>query len=189
MADPPSDAIDGLDSLASRLRNGDAGAADDLVRLHRDAMLRFCAGYLGTREEAEDAVQELFFKVLKAYQAPDDLRVWLYTIARNHCLNVIRARGRRKDGQRLATEFDLAASVSGHLTKLVGDEERAEIARAMDELPEIEREALRLRYVEDLSREAVAQVLGIGVAEVKSRLFSGLQRLRARLARPDDPSA
>jgi RNA polymerase sigma-70 factor (ECF subfamily) len=155
---------------------------DEIARAYRAPLLRFCSGYLGDPNEAEDAVQETLQKLADAPAAPRSPRVWLYTVARNHCLNRLRARGRRPDRARLATEFDRAAADGGHLTRLVGEEDARTVARVMEELPELEREALRLRYLEDLSREEIAEVLAIPQKDVKARLFTGLQRLRERVA-------
>ena len=69
--------------------------ARSLERLHRSAVLRFCLGYLGSEAEAEDAVQDVFARALEVEERPQNLRVWLYTVARNHCLNLLRTRARR----------------------------------------------------------------------------------------------
>ncbi len=165
-------------SLVARLRTGDPEAGAVLDQLYRDALVRFCWGYLGRMEEAEDAVQDICCKVLSANNVPDCLRPWLYRTARNHCLNLLRRRARRRDGGALPAASQLHDVLTGHLTRLVKSEQRSCVSELVGSLPETQREVLRLRYVEDLSRAEVAEVLQIPESLVKSRLFEGLKRLR-----------
>ncbi len=167
-------------SLVLRLRAGDSNAGALLDQLYRDALLRFCWGYLGRLEEAEDAVQDICCKALSADAVPDAFRPWLYKIARNHCLNLLRAQARRKDDQDLPTASRMHESLTGQLTRLVRDEQKARLDELVRGLPETEREVLRLRYVEGLSRPEIAEVLEMEDSVVKSRLFEGLQRLRGQ---------
>lgn len=165
-------------TLIARLRGGDTQAGGMLDTMYREAMIRFCRGYLDSIEEAEDAVQDVFCKVLATTQVPDNFRAWLYRIARNHCLNMRRNRGRRKDRQVLPDDSDFDATWTGHLTRLVHSEQRSHLVRLVASLPDANREALRLRYAEGLSRRDIAEVLGIPESVVKSRLFEGVKRLR-----------
>jgi RNA polymerase sigma-70 factor (ECF subfamily) len=141
-------------------------------------VLRFCWGCLGSREEAEDAVQEVFCKVLAAEQVPDRFRPWLYRIARNHCLNMLRDKARRKDDRVLPSDSRLDAATTGNLTRLVKRELRSRIAHLLAALPAAYREVLQLRYAEGLSRAEIAEVLELPESVVKSRLFEGLKKLR-----------
>ncbi len=141
-------------------------------------MVRFCHAYLGSTEEAEDAVQEVFYKVLRATDVPDNFRAWLYRIARNHCFNVLRARARRGDQHDLPAASRLAADATGNLTRVVKQELRARIAHLLAALPLEQREVICLRHGEDLSRAEIAYVLDIPESTVKSRLFQGLKKLR-----------
>ena len=147
----------------------------------REAMLRFCRGYLGSNDDAEDAVQEISCKVLEAGGAAPRPRAWLYAIARNHCLNALRTRARLHVDPTSPSRLDLAADVTGHLTRLVREENRAHLGAALAKLGESQREILRLRYVEDLSRDEIAEVLDLPISIVKSRLFEGLEKLRAHI--------
>ena len=172
--------------LVARLRSGDPEAGAYLDQLYREALVRFCWGYLGRIEEAEDAVQDICYKVLTADTVPDTFRAWLYGIARHHCLNLQRERARRKDGGVLPAASEIHELLTGHLTRLVKQEHRFRISELVRGLPEAEREVLRLRYVEDLSRCEIASILEISESAVKSRLFIGLKRLREEASSPDD---
>jgi RNA polymerase sigma-70 factor (ECF subfamily) len=164
-------------SLVLSLRRGDDDAGALLDELYRERMVRFCAGYLGSREDAEDAVQDVFVKVLETEHVPDRFGPWLYRVARNRCLNVARDHGRRGEAP-LPTDLDLAASLSGQLTRAARREGDDRVARAIAALPFEQSEALRLRYLESLSRDDIAEVLDVPVSTVKSRLFEGMKRLR-----------
>lgn len=172
--------VDLTPSLVVKLRDGDEHAGRMLASLYHDAILRFCWGYLGRREDAEDACQEVFWRVLRADEVPDNFRAWLYRIARNYCLNVIRDRGRREEkvGANLPTEPGEVRMITGNLTRLVRGEHQARMIDLIQQLPETQREILRLRYTEGLSRAEVAQILDLPESIVKSRLFEGVKRLR-----------
>ena len=165
-------------SLVARLREGDAEAGALLDDLYREAMFRFCWGYLGSTEEAEDAVQDICFKVLSAKDVSHNFRPWLYKVARNHCLNLLRHRARRKDHWQLPAPSQVSAALTGHLTRLANEELRSHMRDLVNRLSEAHREVLRLRYVEDLSRAEIAEVLELPESVVKSRLFEGLKKLR-----------
>lgn len=176
----PETAADLTPALVGRLRDGDEGAAGMLADIYRLPLLRFCLGYLGRPEEAEDVVQEVFLRVLKHDTQPDNFRAWIYKIARNRCLDVLRARGRRRDDQAMPAASLLDADLTGDLTRMVRREQRAHLRRALTELPESQREVLRLRYTENLSRTEIAEVLDLPEALVKSRIYEGLVKLRGR---------
>jgi RNA polymerase sigma-70 factor (ECF subfamily) len=179
-------AEDRTSTLVSRLREGNSEAGALLDELYRDALVRFCWGYLGRVEEAEDAAQDICYKVLTAKGVPDGLRPWLYKIARNHCLNVLRYRARHREDVELPVASHLDELLTGHLTRLVQKEQRDHVGELVRSLPESQREVLRLRYVEDLTRAEIAVVLEIAESLVKSRLFEGLKRLRELIALPED---
>jgi RNA polymerase sigma-70 factor (ECF subfamily) len=180
--DSELEAEDLTPSLVVRLRRGDPGAGALLDRLYREKLVRFCWGYLGRIEEAEDAVQDICYRVLTATNIPDTFRPWLYKTARNHCFSALRRRARRLDGEPLPAASQVHEILTGHLTRLVNEEQRSRLSELVRSLPDEQREVLRLRYVEDLSRTEIAEVLEVPESVVKSRLFEGLKRLRERAA-------
>ena len=183
----PSDPLaDATASLVLRLRHGEAEAGALLNDLYREALVRFCWGYLGRRDEAEDAVQDICYRVLTASTVPDSLRPWLYKTARNHCFDLIRRRARRADGGALQAASQIAESLTGHLTRLVERERRSQLAELVHTLPLEQQEVLRLRYVEGLSRAEAAEVLERPESEVKSLLYRGVKFLRDHAATSGD---
>jgi RNA polymerase sigma-70 factor (ECF subfamily) len=174
----PTSADDRTVELVGFLRAGDGGAGALLNALYREPIHRFCWGYLGRADEAEDVWQEICYRVLTAKRIPDSFRAWLYKIARNQCLNALRTRANRRDGAPIVAESQVQDVLTGHLTRLVKEEVHSQLASLVDSLSPEQREALRLRYVEDLSRSEIAQVLDLPESVVKSRIFEGLKRLR-----------
>ena len=165
-------------SLVQSLRAGDGGAGELLDRLYREALARFAWGYLQDAQEAEDVAQEVFCKVMESDQVPDHFRAWIYRVARNLCLNRLRSRGRKRDRERLATGMDVARATAGALTHLVDEERRAQLAEQLARLGDDDREVLRLRYAEGLSRAEMAEVLELDESVVKSRLYEAVKVLR-----------
>ena len=164
-------------TLADRLRARAPGASDDLVAEYRPAIVRYAYGYLGDSGAAEDAAQEVLMKALSATTMPDSVRPWLYRIARNHCLNLMR--NRRVRGEEAMPERPtFADSATGHLSRLVRMENEAEIVARVESLSPDHREVLDLRYGEDLSRDEIAHVLDLPPSVVKSRLYEAMKRLR-----------
>lgn len=165
-------------TLIGRLRNAHDEAGALLDSLYRERLTGFCLGYLGNRDQAEDVVQDVFFRVLKSDTVPDNFRAWIYKICRNRSLDVQRAAARRRDDQSLPAASYVDAGLTGALTNLVQQEQKDHLKVLIAGLPETQREALILRYGEGLSRGEIAEVLEIPVEKVKSQLFHGLEKLR-----------
>lgn len=183
MGDVSKEAIEAPASggLVELLNAKDPAAWALLQKLHRDALVRFCYGYLGRIEEAEDAVQDILLKVVQSPAVPPHFRPWLYKIARNHCLKCAQKRS-NQNGQ-LQQPSQIPETLTGQLTRLVNHEAQSRLAEAFASLSVEQREVLRLRYVENLSRAEIAEVLEISESLVKSRLFEGMKRLRDEATR------
>ena len=165
-------------SLIRRLRAGDMSAGESLQELYSRDLCRFALRYLGNDHDAEDAVQEVFVKILESDTSPNEFRRWAYRIVRNVCLNRLRSKGRRRDADRLETGLDIPMEQVGELTRLVRVEDGVAIRTALETLSDAQREVLILRYLEGLERDEIAEVLDVSVSVVKSRLFEGINRLR-----------
>jgi RNA polymerase sigma-70 factor (ECF subfamily) len=165
-------------SLVVQLREGRPDAGKVLDQLYRSRLVRFSLGYLGNREEAEDTVQDVFYRVLNNAAVPNNFRAWIYEICRNRCLDRLRAKNRRLDDQTLPTTSYFADHMTGNLTRLVKGEQRAQLWQRLAALPADQREVLLLRYTEGLSRAEISQVLGIPENLVKHRIYNGLEKLR-----------
>ena len=103
------------------------GITDELRRLETSAQEN-----LGDAAAAEDAAQDVLVKALSARSVPESVRPWLYRIARNHCLNLLRSRRVRAE-QAFPSSAPFAESRTGHLTRLVRAENEAELLERVDE--------------------------------------------------------
>jgi RNA polymerase sigma-70 factor (ECF subfamily) len=173
-------------SLVVQLREGEAGAARLLDELYRPRLTRFCLGYLGRWEEAEDVVQDVFVKVLQNPTIPERFRPWIYEICRNRCLDKLRAQNRRLDDQPLPRSSFVNGQLTGNLTRLVKTEKRELLLKRLSALPNEQREVLLLRYTEGLSRGEIAEILDIPEKLVKHRIYNGLERLRKHTSLAED---
>jgi RNA polymerase sigma factor (sigma-70 family) len=169
------------ESLVRRVRAGDERAFAVIYERHLRAILAFCRHMLGSREEAEDAVQQTFVSAYRDMLRDDKelkLRPWLYRIARNHCISMLRRRRPEVelDGEQ-ASVRGLAEEVSrrSELRALLGD---------LACLPDDQREALVLAELCDNSHAAVAEILGCEREKVKSLVFQARSSLiKSREAR------
>jgi RNA polymerase sigma factor (sigma-70 family) len=169
--------------LVARVRRGSDVAFEVLFERHAPGILSFCRHMLGAREEGEDAVQHTFAAAYRALHRDEraiSLKPWLYAIARNRCLSLLRMRREEVEG-----EWDLPTE--GLAEQVEKRAELRELLRDLLELPEQQRAALLLAEVGDLAHADVAAVLGCEVDRVKSLVFqarSGLIRRREARAIP-----
>ena len=169
--------------LVSRVVRGDTDAFGGLVRRYRGAIVSFAAASLGSRDDAEDAAQEIFiraFRSLGAFDLSRRFKPWLYAVAVNTLKDARYRRVRR------ARETDAAARAEPPVYRSPHEEaERSEIIerirKAVRSLPGKPREAALLYYIEGLDVSETAEALGIGEENVKSRLHRARKILRGFL--------
>jgi RNA polymerase sigma factor (sigma-70 family) len=163
--------------LVEHIRRGNERAFEVAYERYGSAILSFCRHMLGNLEEAEDAVQHTFAAAYSDLLRDDreiKLKPWLYTIARNRCLSMLRA---RRDEPAESAEIPTAG-----LQEEV--QRRAELRELLDdlrELPEDQRAALLLAEVSDMPHAEIGQVLDCEASKVKALVFrarSGLIRRR-----------
>jgi len=174
----------GDERLIARVRAGDDAAFEAIYDRYYRGLLAFCRHMLGSRHEAEDALQHSFASAYRALRRDDavvDLRPWLYTIARNRCLSALRARREELDVDRVDLE---RGSLDGLPAQIQVRAELRELVEDLQRLPDDQRAALVLFELGDHSHDEIAAVLGVRREKVKALVFqarSGL--LRARRAR------
>jgi RNA polymerase sigma factor (sigma-70 family) len=174
---------DELAAIGEVLR-GNKDAFRLIVDRYKGLIVRLSLSFLGNREEAEEAAQEIFlraFRSLHHFSLDRKLLPWLYSIAVNH-LRSAYGRMRRREERTTAVEVELAAGGEADPQHVVMEDfERGALRQAVDSLPPPLREVIVLYYYEEMRVEAIASVLNIGVENVKSRLFRGRQKLRTAL--------
>src|SRR5688500_9298716 len=160
--------------LVEHVRRGSEPAFEAVFDRHHRGVLAFCRHMLGSAEEGEDAVQHTFmaaYRSLVGSSRPIQLRPWLYTIARNRCLSVLRARREKPvdDLEELQTE-NLSVQVQRR-------QDLRDLLRDVGELPEEQRAALVLAEVGGVSHDEIAEVLGVPREKVKALVFQARSSL------------
>src|SRR5262245_56436483 len=157
-------------------RSGNAGAFETIVDRYQGRLLGFCRQMLGSTEDAEDVLQEVFVNAYRAMLADEreiNLRPWLYRICRNRCLNHL-----RKPTADAQESMDMVPVVEAASTaeKVSNREEFRQLLSDVGKLPETQRTALLLREMDAMSYEEIAAAMETSVPSVKSLL------VRARIS-------
>lgn len=174
--------LGGDSDLIDAFRRGDEFAFVALYDRHKGAVYAYCVKMLLDREAAQDVLQETF---ARAYENRERLlkttafKAWLFTIARNQCLNVLRRAGREVPYANDAPEPP--ASGATPFSVLLKSEQADLISRMLGELTPEYREVIVLREYQNLSYDEIASVTRSTVSAVKSRLFKARRKLGAAL--------
>jgi RNA polymerase sigma factor (sigma-70 family) len=168
--------LQGDERLIAMARSGNTGAFETIVDRYQGRLLGFCRQMLGSTEDAEDVLQEVFVNAYRAMLADEreiNLRPWLYRIARNRCLNQL-----RKPTADAQESMDMVPAVEASSTAetVHNREEFRQILSDVNKLPETQRSALLLREMDALSYEEIAAAMETTVPSVKSLL------VRARIS-------
>jgi len=160
--------------LIACVRRGDAAAFEAIYDRHARELLAFCVYMLGSKHDAEDAVQTTFasaYRALRADSRPVTLRPWLFTIARNECVSILR---RRRPVVELNGEV---APGPDPVTELELREEVRKVFEGLRGLPENQRAALVLAEVHGLSQQEIGGVLGVRADQVKAFVYQARSTL------------
>jgi RNA polymerase sigma-70 factor (ECF subfamily) len=170
---------------------GNEAAFKKLMEKYRGSVFHLVYKMIENREEAEDIVQETFIKAYRALASFNEefaFSTWLFKIATNHCIDVLRKRKlqtysldaplQMKDGDVKREYADETYSPEQSVMDL---EHRHLILQAIEELPEKYRTVIHMRHKEDRSYEEISEILGIPIGTVKARIFRAREMLKKRL--------
>lgn len=166
-------------TLALRAKAGDRQAFAQLVDATYPRALRFALHMVGSREDAEEAVQDTFVRVyhnLRRFRDDARFEPWLFRILANRCRTLLAKRKRHVTVIQYGEVPDRIGAVT--------DEERdwtEEVYRLLETLPAEQKEAFLLRHVEDMAYEDIAVVTGVGLSALRMRVKRACDTLRARL--------
>ena len=172
--------------IVLRAKGGDQDAFAELVTAHQDRIYTLCLRMTGDREDAQDAAQEAFLNAwrgLASFQGDSSFSTWLYRLASNACIDLLRKRKRRQEGEAPRSLDDEEAGWAEPADweqdphrQLERAERSRAVERGMAALPEHFRQVLELRELAGLSYQEIGAALKLDLGTVKSRLA------RARLA-------
>lgn len=171
-------------TIVRRVLAGDTEAFGELVHRYHDRCTRLALHIVGNADDAADAVQETFLRAyrhLGSYQERDKFSAWLLRILVNQCRTGL-TRSRKHDSALALTDNDaLALPMSDGVAVTDRQALRDELAAALAQLVPEQREAIVLRFSDDLTFDEMAAVTGVGVSALKMRVQRACQRLRALL--------
>jgi RNA polymerase sigma-70 factor (ECF subfamily) len=174
-----------LSEVVARAQRGEGEAFGELYRRFSRRVFSLGLHLLGSREDAEDATNEVFLKVrggLSRYDRSVPFGAWAMSIAANHCLDRLRRRRRERRLFELEPEeAEMPAAERSPLAELLAAEQRSALVRALAALPERYRVPLALRYHAEMSYAEIAERLGTTREQVGVVLFRAKERLRRAL--------
>lgn len=176
------------DSLLQQYhRTHDASLMGELYKRYAHLVLGSCIKYLKVESRAQDAVSEIFVKLIQKLKTfrPTYFAGWLYKVTRNHCLEILRKEQSRPILETFDNliEFDQSAEPeeSDYIRReIVADE----LTIALGKIPECQKTCIQLFYLKGLSYKQVSEQTGYSMKEVKSYVQNGKRNLKNRLQRP-----
>jgi RNA polymerase sigma-70 factor (ECF subfamily) len=179
---------EGERKLVEAARRGDHRAFEALVLKYQDRIYRVVQRMVGGSDAVDDLAQEVFIRAYRSigdFKGESSLYTWLYKIALNLCRNHYRTRGRRpvheeigEDGSATVLESEGASPED----EVVRREFWEQLRQGLAALPDEQREAVVFCDLEGMSYEEMAEVMGVPIGTVRSRIFRGRRALQERLA-------
>ncbi len=177
--------------LIQRAMKGDETAFESLMLSYQTQIYNLCFRTVGNQDDAEDMTQESFLKAwryLSSFQFESAFSTWLYRLATNCCLDLLRSKKRRptvslvsEDDDGEEQSFDPVDPAPQPEEALIRKEEQAQLQEALDSLEDTQRQIITLRVVNDLSYTEIAEILDLKEGTVKSRLSRARENLRKKL--------
>ena len=169
--------------IALGLRQRDVAVLETLVEQYQYRLVRYLVSLLGRRDGVDDFVQETWLRVLErgeSYDGHSRFEPWLFRVARNIALDAMRKRpmfsldSNEEEGVRSSP----ASGGPSPYTLAARTEDAERLAHSLQTLEPVYREALVLRFQEDLSLQEISVIVGAPVSTVASRIYRGLATLR-----------
>lgn len=176
-----------MDDTPDRPDTRDAEFARDALPF-MDDVYRFAISLTRNPADAEDLVQDTYLKAFRAaaqFRPGTNMRAWMFTILHNTFLNARRDGGRspvEADSEAVEQAADLNGGAETPEDVLVREAKDADVRAALDRLPDVYREAVWLRDVEQFSYDEIARIVGVPIGTVMSRISRGRRLLHGQLA-------
>ena len=185
---PPSNPISDVRSadveLVERIRSGDGAAFEALYRQHASRLYNLASRMTGAKGEADDLLQDIFllaYRKIGSFRGESSLGTWLYRLAMNHCLDVLRSRQTRM-GQQTESLDEPDADPVASPVPILSEVNRIDLERAIASLPPACRAAFLLHDVEGFGHQEVGTMLGVSDGTSKSQVHKARMRIRGYLA-------
>ena len=185
--------------LVLKASKGDETAFETLMLNYQTPIYNLCYRTVGNQEDAADMTQEAFLKAWKylhSFQFESAFSTWLYRLATNCCLDLLRSKKRRptisivtEDENGEEQIFDPVDPAPQPEEALIRKEEQVQLEEALASLEETQRQIITLRVVNDLSYTEIADILDLKEGTVKSRLSRARETLRKKLLQLRNKSA
>jgi RNA polymerase sigma-70 factor (ECF subfamily) len=183
-----SDEFSVVDDSVVRLKRGDANALGTVMAHYQHRLYRFLLRLVQDPFAADDLFQQTWMRVMEKigrYDIRRQFDPWLFSVARNLAIDYLRQRKSTSldapDATGVAPAERLSSGSPDPLERVLEFERGAILAATLAGLPLIHREVLTLRFEEDMKLEEIAEVAGIPLSTVKSRLSRALESLRQRM--------
>ena len=172
--------------IINKIKMGDLDAWEALVHKYYDEIYFYCVRRCyGDCDLASDLTQDIFLKLVEnisRYRFTGKFYNYLYTIAVNTCNNCFK---KKHITQIELTDSLVSDSENSLLNEVLHDEEKMLVKKALDSLPDVQREAVILKYYHNLKVKDIAIITGVGVSTAQSRIYQGLKKLEKVLERED----
>ncbi|MFD3164132.1 RNA polymerase sigma factor [Herpetosiphon sp. NSE202] len=173
--------------LYQRLQAGDEAALEPLLNRYHGPVLQFFTWQLGNQSSAEDVLQEMWTRIITWNGAPPQrFKAWMWKIATNLARDYLRSAAYRREHPHYEYAND-AEYPPLHMQAeptdewLLRNDDRRSVQQALAQLSPNHREVVVLRFYQELKLEEIAEVVGVPLGTVKSRLFHALKQLKAVL--------
>ena len=169
------------ETLAFHIGKGDKAAFQILMERHINMHIGFAERMMGSREEAEDIVQDAFTKLWLNAEKFDPKRAkfttWFYRIVLNRCLD----KKRKKRPVALPENYEMPDERKNPVESLAAKQRRRQVVKALSEIPERQRAAITMCYFEEISNREAAEILNMNIKALESLLCRGRKNLKSLL--------
>jgi RNA polymerase sigma factor (sigma-70 family) len=175
--------------LVQETMRGSEAAMEVLIRKYYKSIFAYVYRNVGDKEIAYDLTQEIFIKVIKKiteYTNKGSFKSWLYAIAVNHCRDYWKSLDYRMTCRQLELADHLSNEHDDVSFIFERNETRQQVKAAIQQLPELQKEVVLLRYYHDLKIKEIAEITSANESTVKTRLRQGLHKLQMLFAKGEE---
>lgn len=171
------------DELIRKAKAGEEDSLEQLLRRYEARVFTFLLKMIGNRQGAEDATQEALIAAVRGlpgYREQGKFKSWMFRIAHREGLRVLKKTRRSKEEPSVEIEQLLDPS-SGPQASALAQEQRRQLAKAVAQLSEVEREVVHLRIYEELSFKDIAEIMGSSLNTALGRMHAATRKLKSAI--------